>query len=93
MWKWSRRWRCRGKKAFFKNWRALLREDLDETKSYSTAVRKSANEKRHTFAEPHKLPRIKKVDKLAEERLVEKGKAPEEKAAFFCWSIRRAGAA
>lgn len=43
-------------------------------------MRKSANEKAAYFAELHNLPRIKKVDKLAEERLVEKGKAPEEKS-------------
>jgi len=70
-----------GKEGFFQEWAgALLREDLDETKSYSDRCAEKREREAAYFAEPHKLPRIKKVDKLAEERLVEKGKAPEEKS-------------
>lgn len=70
-----------GKEGFFQELAgALLREDLDETKSYSDRCAEKREREAAYFAEPHKLPRIKKVDKLAEERLVEKGKAPEEKS-------------
>ena len=70
-----------GKEGFFQELAgALLREDLDETKSYSDLCAEKREREAAYFAEPHKLPRIKKVDKLAEERLVEKGKAPEEKS-------------
>ena len=43
-------------------------------------MRKKREREEAYFAELHKLPRIKKVDKLVKERLVEKGKAPEEKS-------------
>ena len=70
-----------GKEGFFQELAgALLREDLDETKSYSDRCAEKREREAAYFAEPHKLPRIKKVDKLAEERLVEKGKTPEEKS-------------
>lgn len=70
-----------GKEGFFQELAgALLREDLDETKSYSDRCAEKREREEAYFAELHKLPRIKKVDKLVKERLVEKGKAPEEKS-------------
>ena len=73
-----------GKEGFFQELAgALLREDLDETKSYSDRCAEKREREAAYFAELHKLPRIKKVDKLTEERLVEKGKAPEEKSRVF----------
>ena len=70
-----------GKEGFFQELAcALLQEDLDETKSYSDRCAEKREREAAYFAELHKLPRIKKVDKLTEERLVEKGKVPEEKS-------------
>lgn len=68
-----------GKEGFFQELAgALLREDLDETKSYSDRCAEKREREAAYFAELHKLPRIKKVDKLVEERFTEKGIAAKE---------------
>lgn len=56
-----------GKEGFFQELAgALLREDLDETKSYSERCAEKREREEAYFSELHKLPRIKKADKIAE---------------------------